>query len=262
MDQVSTPPELNLSSDTQIPETPPVLSPIPSSTKTHKQLISILIGITAFALGAAGYFGYQLYKKDTNAPVACTMEAKICPDGSSVGRSGPNCEFTTCPETSKIESSPSPIPTSKLITNFNEINDKTNGFSVQFPKSLVISELSKNPAYYCLDTNKITAQPNTEYPTCPISIMVKKTTTTDYIKTINTDYQLENYTEEVVDINNGAYTQISGVVTTESDIAGKTINQTIIPLDDKKLLIIEFISLKPEITKTMYDQMVNTITTK
>ena len=35
-----------------------------------------------------------------NTPVACTMEAKVCPDGSSVGRSGPNCEFTVCPTTS------------------------------------------------------------------------------------------------------------------------------------------------------------------
>lgn len=29
---------------------------------------------------------------------ACTMEAKICPDGSAVGRSGPKCEFTPCPD--------------------------------------------------------------------------------------------------------------------------------------------------------------------
>jgi len=29
--------------------------------------------------------------------VACTMEALICPDGSAVGRSGPNCEFAACP---------------------------------------------------------------------------------------------------------------------------------------------------------------------
>lgn len=28
---------------------------------------------------------------------ACTMEAKICPDGSAVGRSGPKCEFDPCP---------------------------------------------------------------------------------------------------------------------------------------------------------------------
>ncbi|HRZ30517.1 MAG TPA: DUF333 domain-containing protein [Candidatus Paceibacterota bacterium] len=29
-------------------------------------------------------------------PVVCTKEAKICPDGSAVGRVGPDCEFTSC----------------------------------------------------------------------------------------------------------------------------------------------------------------------
>lgn len=29
--------------------------------------------------------------------IACTMEAKICPDGSAVGRTGLNCEFAACP---------------------------------------------------------------------------------------------------------------------------------------------------------------------
>jgi hypothetical protein len=29
--------------------------------------------------------------------VFCTMDAKICPDGSSVGRVGPDCEFAPCP---------------------------------------------------------------------------------------------------------------------------------------------------------------------
>ncbi|MFZ6035391.1 MAG: hypothetical protein ACOYUB_04600 [Patescibacteria group bacterium] len=33
-------------------------------------------------------------------PVACTMDAKICPDGSSVGRVPPTCEFSPCPSTS------------------------------------------------------------------------------------------------------------------------------------------------------------------
>lgn len=27
----------------------------------------------------------------------CNADAKICPDGSSVGRTGPQCEFATCP---------------------------------------------------------------------------------------------------------------------------------------------------------------------
>ncbi|MBL1147861.1 MAG: hypothetical protein HND56_03550 [Pseudomonadota bacterium] len=29
--------------------------------------------------------------------VMCTMDAKLCPDGSAVGRTGPNCEFAPCP---------------------------------------------------------------------------------------------------------------------------------------------------------------------
>jgi hypothetical protein len=28
---------------------------------------------------------------------ACTMDAKVCPNGISVGRTGPNCEFAPCP---------------------------------------------------------------------------------------------------------------------------------------------------------------------
>ena len=31
---------------------------------------------------------------------ACTMEAKMCPDGSFVGRTDPNCEFAPCPTVS------------------------------------------------------------------------------------------------------------------------------------------------------------------
>lgn len=30
-------------------------------------------------------------------PVFCTQEAKLCPDGSYVGRVGPKCEFSLCP---------------------------------------------------------------------------------------------------------------------------------------------------------------------
>lgn len=32
------------------------------------------------------------------AQVGCTEEAKICPDGSAVGRVGPSCDFAPCPE--------------------------------------------------------------------------------------------------------------------------------------------------------------------
>jgi len=42
-------------------------------------------------------------KENANTPntpgttKACTEEAKLCPDGTAVGRTGPNCEFAACP---------------------------------------------------------------------------------------------------------------------------------------------------------------------
>jgi serpin B len=32
-----------------------------------------------------------------NPPQGCTQEARVCPDGSAVGRAGPNCTFAPCP---------------------------------------------------------------------------------------------------------------------------------------------------------------------
>lgn len=45
-----------------------------------------------FALGIAGDYYFALPKTKN-----CTKEAQICPDGSSVGRTGPNCKFAPCP---------------------------------------------------------------------------------------------------------------------------------------------------------------------
>ncbi len=35
--------------------------------------------------------------------IPCTQEALICPDGSTVGRSGPKCEFAACPKVVKTK---------------------------------------------------------------------------------------------------------------------------------------------------------------
>ena len=40
--------------------------------------------------------------------VACTMEAKQCPDGSYIGRTGPKCEFAACPREKPISQSAIP----------------------------------------------------------------------------------------------------------------------------------------------------------
>ncbi len=56
----------------------------------------IIVVLVIAVLGTAGYFAYRQYSAPK--PIACTQEAKVCPDGSSVGRTGPNCEFAQCPD--------------------------------------------------------------------------------------------------------------------------------------------------------------------
>lgn len=61
-----------------------------------KQLLAGVVII--FVIGVGSF----LYRNTMERPgvslreVACTMEAKVCPDGSSVGRSGPSCAFAPC----------------------------------------------------------------------------------------------------------------------------------------------------------------------
>ncbi|MFH1211010.1 MAG: hypothetical protein V1645_03775 [archaeon] len=54
-----------------------------------KLLVAFIVLLVVFVSGCS--------KTIDSEPGGCDMEAKICPDGSSVGRSGPNCEFAPCP---------------------------------------------------------------------------------------------------------------------------------------------------------------------
>jgi hypothetical protein len=71
------------------------------------RISSMGVIILAVALIIAGVF---LMTQSSSQPpsdqnqdglVVCTMDAKICPDGSAVGRVPPSCEFAKCPVTTQ-----------------------------------------------------------------------------------------------------------------------------------------------------------------
>ncbi len=64
----------------------------------RRRLIIVLIGL-ATVIGSF-VISYTLFRTPSPTPVACTMEARRCPDGSYVGRTGPHCEFAPCPAVS------------------------------------------------------------------------------------------------------------------------------------------------------------------
>jgi hypothetical protein len=66
------------------------------------KIIYLFIAI-ALITGLASFFtpGQENGLPPEGEIVACTMDAMMCPDGSYVGRSGPNCEFV-CPANPEV----------------------------------------------------------------------------------------------------------------------------------------------------------------
>lgn len=69
--------------------------------------IALLVVLAVIGIGGALYLYQPTLSQESGTPsgdspkggeqVACTLDAKICPDGSAVGRVPPNCEFAACP---------------------------------------------------------------------------------------------------------------------------------------------------------------------
>src|SRR3989344_1795585 len=83
--------------------------------KTKIPAVILIVGALLIA-GAA----YQFYSKTVRGTeeIACTMEALLCPDGSGVGRTGPKCEFSACPN---------------QISFVGTLRQDSNGFSIVLP---------------------------------------------------------------------------------------------------------------------------------
>lgn len=74
-------------------------------------LIGLLVGLVILAAAIGYTWNVGNIRGGGNSGIACTMEAKLCPDGSSVGRTGPNCEFAACPQAATT------TPTGALIVS-------------------------------------------------------------------------------------------------------------------------------------------------
>ncbi|HEX7017543.1 MAG TPA: hypothetical protein VF209_01390, partial [Patescibacteria group bacterium] len=116
------------------------------STSSHTLKIAVVGLLILLPIVAAGgyYFGLSATKNNISSEnpvveaspsseegVVCTLDAKICPDGSSVGRTGPNCEFAECPVSS--ESKP---------VDWETLENNNLGFSFSYPNDLRV--ISRN----------------------------------------------------------------------------------------------------------------------
>lgn len=94
-------------------------------------------------------------RQSTNSPInqnnnatACAQDAKLCPDGSYVGRTGPNCAFAPCPGTNRnadfTTNTNSSINTnsSDPTAGWKTYTNATYGYSIKYPAAWMVTELS------------------------------------------------------------------------------------------------------------------------
>jgi len=95
---------------------------------SNKKLIIGIVVAFVLVAGSAGAYFFVNQQADTG-PLACTAEAKICPDGSSVGRTGPNCEFAECPVSVNEQS---------IFNGWQTYRNEEFEFEIQFPRNWTI----------------------------------------------------------------------------------------------------------------------------
>lgn len=73
---------------------------------------SLLFGLLIILIVGIGGFLYRNAVEHPSRPIVCPLDAKVCPDGSAIGRSGPSCKFAPCPSSVLLQDADLPTSTS------------------------------------------------------------------------------------------------------------------------------------------------------
>jgi hypothetical protein len=122
------------SEETPAPTPPPVVAE--PKKRSPILLVAVVLLVLSLVGGGAYFFASRMKGGQTTA---CTTEAKLCPDGSTVGRVGPNCEFAPCPSPSAT-----PDPTASWQTYLSS----KLGFSLKYPAEVKATEDAVNNSVY------------------------------------------------------------------------------------------------------------------
>lgn len=120
-----------------------------------KQILLVLLAAIVL-VGVVYVVWAKPFNKTTPEEQACTLEAKVCPDGSSVGRTGPDCSFAPCPDT-----------TTNPHADWKTFNDTKAHVSFQYPNDIGTQYIStvdwppkvevSDDAYSCTEAGSETA---------------------------------------------------------------------------------------------------------
>jgi hypothetical protein len=121
---------------------PKSLTTVTTFSKILAMILFVVLPFLGFYLGIKYQEGiqiktYQSFSTTTTkfSGRTCTMEVKLCPDGSYVSRTGPNCEFSPCPGVTSSSAK-------SEITNWKTYTNIKYGFSVKYPNTMLLIDCS------------------------------------------------------------------------------------------------------------------------
>ncbi|GEM_PF-5097786 len=98
---------------------------------SHIVAVGFLLIAVQF-IAVAQFYGISAKKRAPSPyPQACTQEAKQCPDGSYVSRTGPNCEFEECAKPSIAQND---------MNDWQTYRNEEYGFEVRYPEGWTMQE--------------------------------------------------------------------------------------------------------------------------
>ncbi len=127
-------------------------------------LLVILIIIAIVITLTIGFWRSPIDQESPTAPevpdgVVCALDAKMCPDGSYVGRIAPKCEFAMCP---KVSPSPASTSTSSGIIKM-KIGDRKEALGVAISEIKVVSDSRCPASVQCIWAGTVVVKATTSY---------------------------------------------------------------------------------------------------
>lgn len=100
--------------------------------KTEQGFAAPIAVIVILVLLGAG--AYVALKNRGEMSGVCTLDAKICPDGSHVSRVGPSCEFAACPAGDEEQTSDNnPVSGENIPADWQTYKSGNFGYTIKYP---------------------------------------------------------------------------------------------------------------------------------
>lgn len=150
--------------------------------KTYILISAVII------IGAVIVVGLNMSNRETPL-IACTMEAKLCPDGSAVGRTGPNCEFTACPE---VGTTPTPA-TGDIVLGLGQ---KGKVGDLEITMNSIVQDSRCPVGVQCIWAGEVKAN---------VTFRSLLKIESKVISSIDKPYSFDGYSISIIDVTRGEY---------------------------------------------------------